>query len=137
MSPPDPLLARVRWANVARAAALVAVVALVAAWPQLRAEAPALPDAEARPVPVAPAVAPPETTPAAEFGVESAAPDPEPGVRARRRRTKKRRPRPRPVVRRAPAPWPAPVVRRAPPPRRAPARPRAIPQAEREFGGFG
>ena len=37
------LLHRIRWANVARAAALVAAVALVVAWPRLRAEPPPLP----------------------------------------------------------------------------------------------
>jgi hypothetical protein len=37
------LLHRIRWANVARAAALAAAVLLVAAWPRLRAEPPPLP----------------------------------------------------------------------------------------------
>jgi hypothetical protein len=34
---------RIRWGNVARAAALVAVVVLVVAWPRLRSEPPAIP----------------------------------------------------------------------------------------------
>lgn len=37
------LLHRIRWANVARAAALAAAVLLVVAWPRLRAEPPPLP----------------------------------------------------------------------------------------------
>lgn len=37
------LLHRIRWSNVARAAFVVAAIALVAAWPRLRAEPPALP----------------------------------------------------------------------------------------------
>lgn len=36
---------RVRWANVAKAAAAVVLVALVVAWPRLSSDAPALPDA--------------------------------------------------------------------------------------------
>ncbi len=50
-SPSPSLLARVRWDNVARAAALGLLAALVLAWPHLRAREPALPPAE--PVPVA------------------------------------------------------------------------------------
>lgn len=38
-----PLLHRIRWPNVARAAFVVAAIALVVAWPRLRAEPPALP----------------------------------------------------------------------------------------------
>jgi len=37
------LLHRIRWANVARAAALVAAVLLLVSWPRLRAEPPPLP----------------------------------------------------------------------------------------------
>ncbi|HYF28035.1 MAG TPA: hypothetical protein VD931_19990, partial [Baekduia sp.] len=70
MTPSSSFLARVRWANVARAAALLGVVALVVLWPRLRAEAPRLPAAQARPVE---AVAREAVPRAAEFGVERAA----------------------------------------------------------------
>ncbi|MDP2710918.1 MAG: hypothetical protein Q8O56_06845, partial [Solirubrobacteraceae bacterium] len=59
---PPPLVARIRWGNVARAGALLALATLVLAWPHLRADEPALPPAE--PVPVAPA-RPPATQPPA------------------------------------------------------------------------
>src|SRR3954452_17328031 len=48
----DDLRHRIRWGNVGRAGALLAAVALVVLWPQLRSEPPALP--EARAVPAAP-----------------------------------------------------------------------------------
>lgn len=44
------LLHRIRWANVARAAAVLVAVALVVAWPHLEGEPPALPPAAAEPV---------------------------------------------------------------------------------------
>ncbi|MDP9401127.1 MAG: hypothetical protein M3P39_09350, partial [Actinomycetota bacterium] len=47
---PTSLRARIRWGNVARALALVALAALVALWPRLRAPEPVLPPAEAVPV---------------------------------------------------------------------------------------
>jgi len=42
---PNPLH-RIRWANVARAAAVLAAVALIVAWPQLKSPPPELPDAD-------------------------------------------------------------------------------------------
>jgi pyruvate/2-oxoglutarate dehydrogenase complex dihydrolipoamide acyltransferase (E2) component len=53
------LLRRVRWGNVGRAAALLAVVALVVLWPRLRADPPPLP-----PEPRAAAELPPVDEPA-------------------------------------------------------------------------
>ena len=44
------LLHRIRWTNVARAAAVLGTVALVAAWPRLRAAPPALPATDSAPV---------------------------------------------------------------------------------------
>lgn len=44
------LLHRIRWANVVRAAVVLAAVALVVAWPHLEGEPPALPPAAAEPV---------------------------------------------------------------------------------------
>ena len=49
---PAPLSARIRWGNVARAGALVALAAAIVTWPRLSPREPALPSAE--PVPVAP-----------------------------------------------------------------------------------
>ena len=46
---PLPLHARIRWGNVARATALLALTLLVLAWPHLRAPEPALPPASADP----------------------------------------------------------------------------------------
>ena len=43
---------RLRWDNIARAAAVLAVVALVVAWPHLKARPAALPSAAATPVSV-------------------------------------------------------------------------------------
>jgi hypothetical protein len=53
--PPDSLLRRVRWGNVARLLALPAVVVLVVLWPRLSPAPPRLP--EAGPAPVAGVVA--------------------------------------------------------------------------------
>lgn len=115
------LIRRIRWTNVARAAALACALALVVAWPQLRAKPPSLP--------AAPAIA--ETPPAPversrEFGLEPAAPPSTPAPKAhdgakRAKATPKRRaPRPsrrRKGARRTPAPA------RPTPARPAPARP--------------
>jgi hypothetical protein len=59
------LLHRIRWANVARAAALVAAVLLVVAWPKLRAEPP--------PLPPQPAVDEQAPAPGGELGFEGGA----------------------------------------------------------------
>jgi hypothetical protein len=79
------LIRRIRWPNVARAAALVAAVLLVIAWPKLRADPPPLPpepaiEGEAR------AAAPDE------FGLERepAAPAPAPAAAEREARAKRR-----------------------------------------------
>src|SRR5215207_9045170 len=114
---------RVRWANVARALALVAVAALVVAWPRLRAPAPEVPRGAAVPVRQAPAPVEPVATPE---------PDPAPAaepVRAtptrgpRRRAAKpRRRATPRTATARVAAPAPAPAPPPAPAPWRAPSR---------------
>jgi hypothetical protein len=54
-----PLHTRIRWANVAKAAVVVAVVALIVAWPKLRRSEPSLPPAEGKPLGEQPVVAPP------------------------------------------------------------------------------
>ena len=56
--PSDSLLRRVRWGNVARLAALPAIVALVVLWPRLSPPPPRLPAAAAAPVAPAPGCAP-------------------------------------------------------------------------------
>lgn len=50
----DRLIDRIRWGNVARAAALLAAIALVVAWPRLEGDTPRLPDAAAVPVRITP-----------------------------------------------------------------------------------
>jgi outer membrane biosynthesis protein TonB len=124
---------RVRWANVARALALVAVAALVVAWPRLRAPAPEVPRGAAVPVRQAPAPAGPVTTPEPE-PAPTAEPDPEPARTAPPARTPRRRsakqPRRRMTARTATAPAPAAVPAPTPPPP-APAPWRA---PSREFG---
>ena len=57
------LLHRIRWANVARAAAVALALLLALAWPRLRNHQEALPPA-VEPVPVAPAKAPVAVRPA-------------------------------------------------------------------------
>src|SRR3954470_12193254 len=70
--PPDSLLRRVRWGNVARLLALPAVVALVALWPRLSPPPPRVPGAAPAPVARAPQPAPararPRTTGATRLG---------------------------------------------------------------------
>src|SRR5829696_2788444 len=72
------LLRRIRWGNVTRAAALLAAVALVLAWPRLRSDPPSLPPE--------PALAAPAATreEGREFGVEPI-PEKEPRARAEQR----------------------------------------------------
>jgi hypothetical protein len=50
----NDILHRIRWPNVARAAAVLATVALLASWPHLRGSAPELPPATAAPAAVEP-----------------------------------------------------------------------------------
>jgi len=148
---------RVRWGNVGRAVAAVAVVALVVAWPRLDGGRLEVPGGAA--VPVAP-------TPARAPGMrrEAAPPPaaPEPGERARRHgrsvtehelRAAGAPPAPRPKARRerrrrraaprsgAPAPAatpraiaPAPPPAVAPDPNPAPPPAATVDPAEREFG---
>src|SRR5688500_14383233 len=87
------LVHRIRWANVARAAALAAAVLLVVAWPRLRAEPPALPP-EPR-VEETRATAPPP----AEFALEAPREREKPRKRGgeKRRSTRKRRAAGRPA----------------------------------------
>ena len=80
---------RVRWANVGRALALVAVAALVVAWPRLRAPAPEVPRGAAVPVRTAPVPATPVTTPEPE-PAPVAAPEPEPPRTTPRREPRRR-----------------------------------------------
>src|SRR3954468_18902995 len=111
---------RLRWDNIARAAAVLAVVALVVAWPHLRGAPPALPSAAATPV----SVEDPALPAAPERRVSEPAPvaprpkpRPEPGGRhkpSRRRRHAQVRIRsaPAPAVPAVPlvaAPSPAPA----------------------------
>jgi hypothetical protein len=116
------LLHRIRWGNVARAAALVAAVALVVAWPRLRSDPPPLPPQPR--VEDARAAAPSGD----EFGldrpVEERVPPEEPRAGresdappAKRRRAAPKRRRKRPSE--SPiAPPPAPPANPAPPARR-------------------
>src|SRR6185312_14532514 len=94
---------RVRWANVGRALALVAVAALVVAWPRLRAPAPEVPRGAAVPVRTAPVAATPVTTPEPEAEPE---PEPESPPAAAPHPESPRTPVATPPP--APAPWRAP-----------------------------
>jgi hypothetical protein len=151
------LLHRIRWNNVARAAAVLAAIVLVLAWPHLRSKAPEIPSGE----PTA-AVPPSEAPPAGEPGREvegaprSRAPDAEgergrktparqrpvkphrqerremrrPPERDRQERREKRRPpeRPAPPALKAAAPAPAASAPPSAPVRTPP------PRAPNEFG---
>jgi hypothetical protein len=139
----DPLRARIRWDNVARAAVLALLAVAIAAWPRLAPREPALPPAQ--PVPVAPATPPAATAPQPAGGPIASAPQaeepatapaeaPRPSSRrssrARQRAPRRpRKPRRRRVHRQRAAPTLAPAARRprstamsiAPAPRFAPA----------------
>jgi hypothetical protein len=122
-----PLLSRIRWGNVARVLALVALAVVIGAWPRLRDGEPALPSDHAEPV--VPSVPAPPSPPARTVP----APDEEAGVSATRRAAVQRRgraaARAKAARRRAakmrrreaapspPAPAPPPV---SPPPRATP-----------------
>jgi hypothetical protein len=111
------LLHRIRWANVARAAAVALALLLVLAWPRLRAHSDALPPAVEpapavatkaprveRPVRVVEAKAPPAETVVPKRRVAQRR-----GVR-RHRHARHRRPRPPRIVIRAATPAPAYVA---------------------------
>src|SRR4051812_15642972 len=106
--PPDSLLRRVRWGNLARLLALPTVVLLVVLWPRLSPAPPRLPTAAPQPV-AAPASGGPGDSrarveqarapqrsgagePARRTRSRGAAKRRASGVRARRRRTTSRRP---------------------------------------------
>jgi hypothetical protein len=98
---------RLRWDNIARAAAVLAVVALVVAWSHLKGASPSLPPAAATPVSVEDPPPAPAPKPRA----------PEPKRRRVKHRPARRRP-PRRAVRsdRAPAPPQLRVVAARPTP---------------------
>jgi hypothetical protein len=115
------LVRRVRWGNVARAAAVVGVVAVVVVWPRLMPPAPVVPRGEAVPL----------ATPRAPGRAERRPPRGSGPLRRRKAGGGKRR---APVVRRrrapivapavAPPAWPvAPPAPPAPPPPAAPHQP--------------
>src|SRR6201999_3721188 len=82
---------RIRWGNVARAAALAAAVALLIAWPKLRADPPPLPKE-----PVVQAAEPPAAEFAPEGGERVAEEEPErraPGEANDRSKSRRRRER--------------------------------------------
>jgi hypothetical protein len=129
---------RLRWDNIARAAAVLAVIALVVAWPRLRAQPPALPPAAATPVTVEdPALTAPAPARAVEATRRPHKPRDVPRAKPRRHPVRhKRRPRPatRSVSRPVPvaaAPAPAPIARPAAPAAGPVKAPR--PPAQQEF----
>src|SRR3954447_443243 len=60
------LLHRLRWANLARVAAVLLALVLIFAWPHLHAAEPSLPPAAAAPLDTTPVEQPTTTVPAAE-----------------------------------------------------------------------
>jgi len=126
---------RLRWDNIARAAAVVAVIALVVAWPHLKGAPPRLPPAAAQPVSVEDPASPaapeqPLTRPARP------APKPAPArPRPTRRRAKRQRRHVDRVKQPAPRPAPNPALPQPAPvrPRAAPPPPSAADMAAREF----
>lgn len=126
----DGLLHRIRWDNVARLVAVLAVVAFAVVWLRSGEDRPSVPSSVPRPVTgAAPALPPARTIP--EATAPTAAPDPgglaartpRPPIRAtpaRRRRRAAARPRTRRPARHAPAPpaaaTPAPAPAPAPTP---------------------
>jgi hypothetical protein len=107
---------RLRWDNIARAAAVVAVIALVVAWPHLKGAPPSLPPAAAKPVSI--------EDPALPTAPEEPAPEPRPRAKPRHRRAKPRHRAPRAKRERARS-VPAAPVRQAATPAAPPAQPRA------------
>jgi hypothetical protein len=109
---------RLRWDNIARAAAAVAVIALVVAWPHLKGAPPSLPPAAAKPVRI--------EDPALPAAKEEPASEPKPRAKPRHRRAKPRHRASRP--RRDPARSVATPITHAAPPAAPPAQPR-VPQS--------
>ncbi|MGK2937266.1 MAG: hypothetical protein ACSLFR_05630, partial [Solirubrobacteraceae bacterium] len=107
------LLARVRWGNVARVLALVALAVIIGAWPRLRGAEPALPPTAAEPVVAVPAPAPapaPHPTAAPEREPKRVERTPERRPAPRRKALKRRRAKaPKPTTPPAAVPTPAPV----------------------------
>src|SRR3954452_9183803 len=125
--PPDSLLRRVRWGNLARVCALPAVVLLVVLWPRLSPPPPSVPGAAPSPV-AAPAAAPapaPAQAPAPARPREKPTPKPKRARRAKPRRRPRRAKTPRRASKKHPRaalrrPRPSKPPRRpSPPPRRA------------------
>jgi hypothetical protein len=125
----NDILHRIRWPNVARAAAVLSAVALLISWPHLRGRAPELPPATAAPAEVEPvarpgggaAKSPAPGPPARPAGKARTAARPKAKAKApaarhrsaavhRARRPPHRRPAPRS------RPTPVPVPASAPPP---------------------
>ncbi|MCW3014120.1 MAG: hypothetical protein JWO02_1212 [Solirubrobacterales bacterium] len=90
------LLERVRWHNVARVGALIALAALVVAWPHLSARPPSLPPARPVPVLAGPGTPPGMTASPVPAVVVPAVTAPRPATTARRktarRKTARRKP---------------------------------------------
>jgi hypothetical protein len=112
---------RLRWDNIARAAAVLAVAALVVAWPHLKGAPPALPPAAATPVSVEdPALSAPPQQPAVEPAPIARRPKPRPkperGPKHKHSHHRARRARAAAPPRAAPAP-PVSAAPVAPPPR--------------------
>jgi hypothetical protein len=118
LDPEAPLRDRIRWGNVARAAALVTLLAVIVAWPSLGPREPELPPSE--PVPVATQAPPPDPG-----AVVPSRPQPDDGRTPTGGAAQpKRRARGKPSPRRVPAPVTSrQAKRRRPRPRRAHAPP--------------
>jgi hypothetical protein len=132
---PDGVWRRIRWDNVARLAALVALALLVVAWPRLGGRAPRLPPPTAVPVATAPPAVPQQSG-----GRSLRATRPRPAKRAPARRTERAKRPARAEQQRAPAPAkrptlvvrpPAVAKRRGPPPPPTRPPPRGPPLARR------
>jgi hypothetical protein len=120
---------RLRWDNIARAAAVVAVIALVVAWPRLKGAPPSLPPAAAKPVSI--------EDPALPAAPEQPAPAPKPRRRAkpqhRRAKPQHRRAKPRSAPAPAPHALPPAVPQARPPAPQPPPAPSASDLAAHEF----
>jgi hypothetical protein len=129
-------LHRIRWANLARAAAVLLALALVFAWPKLRSHEAALPPAFAAPLDTTPVEVRTTTVPAPAAQHRAAAKKPRraKGHATVRRHAPRRRHGSRRIHEAATA-APAPAVPTTPPPAPPPAaRAAAAPQASgREF----
>jgi hypothetical protein len=127
----NDILQRIRWPNVARAAAVLSAVALLISWPHLRARAPELPPATAAPAEVEPmgpapdvAEADGEKKPAAKAPTAAAdragkrptakAPPAHPKTKAPQARHRTRRSRRQPTARSTPTPAATPAPAQPP-----------------------